>query len=72
MRTDPAEAGRKPGDGLAEASDQADQQASDQPGSDLRGRWRRWRTWLPFLVKPLRRGIILFALVLIVEYLVVP
>ena len=30
MRTDPAGAGRKPGDGLAEASDQADQQASDQ------------------------------------------
>src|SRR5689334_21671573 len=76
MRTDPAEAGRKPGDGLAEASeqasDQANQQASDQAGGDLRGRWRRWRTWLPFLVKPLRRGIILFALVLIVEYLVVP
>ena len=91
MRTDPAEAGRKPGDGLAEASeqasDQANQQASDQAnqqasdragqasehaGGNLRGRWRRWRTWLPFLVKPLRRGIILFALVLIVEYLVVP
>jgi uncharacterized protein (TIRG00374 family) len=91
MRTDPAEAGRKPGDGLAEASEQANQQASDQanqqasdqaseragqasgqPGSDHRGKWRRWRTWLPFLVKPLRRGIVLFALVLIVEYLVVP
>ena len=87
MRTDPAEAGRKPGDGLAaaseqaseQASDQADQanqqpnqQASDQAGGELRGKWRRWRTWLPFLVKPLRRGIILFALVLIVEYLVVP
>src|SRR5689334_16685563 len=68
MRTDPAEAGRKPGDGRAEASEQA----SEQAGGDLRGRWRRWRTWLPFLVKPLRRGIILFALVLIVEYLVVP
>ena len=69
-----------------QASEQTDDQASDQaserteqagepaaqpatPGSDLRG---RWRTWLPFLVKPLRRGIILFALVLIVEYLVVP
>jgi hypothetical protein len=91
MRTDPAGAGRKPGDGLAEAGEQAShqaddqanqqagdqaskraEQASDQPGSELRGRWRRWRTWLPFLVKPLRRGIILFALVLIVEYLVVP
>jgi uncharacterized protein (TIRG00374 family) len=91
MRTDPAGAGRKPGDGLAEAGEQAShqaddqanqqagdqaskraEQASDQPGSELRGRWRRWRTWLPFLVKPLRRGIILFALVLVVEYLVVP
>jgi len=30
------------------------------------------RSWLPFLVKPLRRGILIFALVLIVEYLVVP
>ena len=75
MRTDPAGAGRKSGDGLAEASEQASErteQASDPPGSDPGGRWRRWRTWLPFLVKPLRRGIILFALVLIVEYLVVP
>ncbi|HXO23279.1 MAG TPA: YbhN family protein, partial [Streptosporangiaceae bacterium] len=28
--------------------------------------------WLPFVVKPLRRGIVIFALVLIIEYLVVP
>jgi uncharacterized protein (TIRG00374 family) len=42
------------------------------PGGGLGRKWRRWRAWLPFLVKPLRRGIILFALVLIVEYLVVP
>src|SRR5215467_11646691 len=34
--------------------------------------WRRLRVWLPMLVKPLRRGVILLALVLIVEYLVVP
>jgi uncharacterized protein (TIRG00374 family) len=59
MRTDPAQAGRKPGDGPPE-------------GGERRGSWRKWRTWLPFLVKPLRRGIILFALVLVVEYLVVP
>src|SRR5580704_11252183 len=32
----------------------------------------RWRLWLPFVVKPLRRGIVIFALVLIIEYLVVP
>src|SRR6202011_5701053 len=31
-----------------------------------------WRSWLPFVVKPLRRGIVIFALVLIIEYLVVP
>ena len=34
--------------------------------------WRRWRSWLPFVLKPLRRGIVIFALLLIVEYLVVP
>jgi uncharacterized protein (TIRG00374 family) len=32
----------------------------------------KWRLWLPFVVKPLRRGIVIFALVLIIEYLVVP
>ena len=82
MRTDPAKAGRKPGDGPARASEQAGQQASDQAGdppgqatqqaSAPPGKLRRWRTWLPFVVKPLRRGILLFAVVLIVEYLVVP
>ena len=35
-------------------------------------RWRRWRLWLPFLVKPLRRGVLIFILLLIIEYLVVP
>jgi uncharacterized protein (TIRG00374 family) len=37
--------------------------------------WRNgppWRSWLPFLLRPLRRGVVIFALVLIVEYLVVP
>src|SRR5690242_21717134 len=78
MRTDPAKAGRKPGDAPRGASEQANQPASNpseqaaKPDGERRGKWRRWRTWLPFLVKPLRRGIILFALVLIVEYLVVP
>jgi uncharacterized protein (TIRG00374 family) len=32
----------------------------------------RLRTWLPFLVKPLRRGIVLFVVALVIEYLVVP
>jgi uncharacterized protein (TIRG00374 family) len=34
--------------------------------------WQVWRSWLPFLVKPLRRGVLLFILLLVVEYLVVP
>ncbi len=37
-----------------------------------RGHWRRWRTWLPLLVKPARRGVLLFILLLVIEYLVVP
>ena len=37
-----------------------------------RGWWRSWRSWLPFLVKPVRRGIVLLLLVLVIEYLVVP
>ncbi len=35
-------------------------------------RRRGWKGWLPLLVKPLRRGVVLFIIVLIVEYLVVP
>jgi uncharacterized protein (TIRG00374 family) len=35
-------------------------------------RWQRWRLWLPFLVTPVRRGVIIFVLLLVVEYLVVP
>lgn len=86
MRTDPAKAGRGPSESPAEASEQANEQADqqaderasqqanqpNQQAGQFRGRWRRWRTWLPFVVKPLRRGVILLALVLIVEYLVVP
>ena len=34
--------------------------------------WRWWRTWLPFIVKPLRRGVLLFVVLLVIEYLVVP
>jgi uncharacterized protein (TIRG00374 family) len=46
-----------------------------EPDTDLkgsRGRWRRWRAWLPFLVKPVRRGVLIFVLLLVIEYLVVP
>ena len=35
-------------------------------------RRRGWKGWLPLLVKPLRRGVVIFIIVLIVEYLVVP
>ena len=63
MRTDPVKADRKPTDDTAAGSERR---------GEMRGWWRRVRSWLPFLVKPLRRGILIFALVLIVEYLVVP
>ena len=63
MRTDPAETGRQPGaDTAGDAERRGEQQSL----------WRRWRAWLPFLVKPLRRGILIFIVLLIVEYLVVP
>ena len=50
-------------------------QPGQQPdaGPGPRDNWRsRWRIWLPFVVKPLRRGVIIFILLLIIEYLVVP
>jgi uncharacterized protein (TIRG00374 family) len=53
-------------------------QASREPGRDAalesawQSRWQRWRGWLPFLVKPLGRGIVIFVLLLVIEYLVVP
>jgi uncharacterized protein (TIRG00374 family) len=54
-----------------------------EPGSGPRGgldtdedrprtRWRRWRPWLRLLVKPVRRGVLIFVLLLVIEYLVVP
>jgi uncharacterized protein (TIRG00374 family) len=63
MRTEPAKAGGKPGD---------DGEASPTRLRRWRNWLRRWRTWLPFVVKPLRRGIVLFVVLLIIEYLVVP
>ena len=56
MRTDRAQPAGEPG-------------AHEDPKATIRS---RWRSWLPFVVKPLRRGIVIFALVLIIEYLVVP
>jgi len=44
-----------------------------EPGRrGLRDRLRLWRMWLPFLVKPARRTVLVFVLLLVVEYLVVP
>jgi uncharacterized protein (TIRG00374 family) len=40
--------------------------------SPWRTRWRRWRGWLPFLVTPVRRGVLIFVILLVLEYLVVP
>jgi uncharacterized protein (TIRG00374 family) len=59
MRNERPQADGEPGRGAA-------------PQSPWRSRWRRWRTWLPFVVTPLRRGVLFFILVLIIEYLVVP
>ena len=70
MRTDPAKAGRKPGDDAAGASERRGERRGDE--QSVKGWWRRWRSWLPFVLKPLRRGIVIFILLLIVEYLVVP
>src|SRR5207342_2876637 len=66
MRTNPAKADRKPRD------DDGDDAVGSERRGTWRGWWRRWRRWLPFVVKPLRRGIVIFVLLLIVEYLVVP
>lgn len=35
-------------------------------------RWRLWRPWLSLLAKPARRLVLIFILVLVIEYLVVP
>jgi uncharacterized membrane protein YbhN (UPF0104 family) len=59
MRTERLRDSRKPGQDAV-------------PDSAWRSRWRRWRGWLPFLVRPLRRGIVVFVVLLVIEYLVVP
>jgi uncharacterized protein (TIRG00374 family) len=59
MRTERAQSSREPEQGAA-------------PHSGWRSRWRRWRSWLPFLVTPLRLGVVIFVVVLVIEYLVVP
>ena len=50
--------------------------SEDAPGVNgeqgRRGRWRLWLGWLSLMAKPARRGVIVFILVLVIEYLVVP
>ena len=67
MRTDPAKADRKP-----EGDSAAGGETEGEPQDGRRGWWQRGRKWLPFVVKPLRRGVLIFVVLLIVEYLVVP
>jgi uncharacterized protein (TIRG00374 family) len=50
----------------------SDGEGPDGGGSGAGGSGGGWRRWLPRLVKPARRGVLLFILVLVVEYLVVP
>src|SRR5712692_4517621 len=63
MRTDGAKASRKPGDDPAAG-------VQRQGAKGAMSWW--WRSWFPFVVKPLRRGIVIFVVLLIIEYLVVP
>jgi uncharacterized protein (TIRG00374 family) len=37
-----------------------------------RDRWRLWRPWLSLMAKPARRVVLIFILLLVIEYLVVP
>jgi uncharacterized protein (TIRG00374 family) len=78
MRTDPVKPDRKPGDDAATDGERQEERRhrtgprEPEGAKGPRGWWRRWRGWLPFMVKPLRRGIVIFALLLVIEYLVVP
>ena len=44
----------------------------DTRHSRPRDRWRLWRPWLSMLAKPARRLVLIFILLLVIEYLVVP
>jgi uncharacterized protein (TIRG00374 family) len=45
---------------------------TSRDGAGREGTGGRWRRWLPRLVKPARRVVLLFILLLVIEYLVVP
>jgi uncharacterized protein (TIRG00374 family) len=67
-----AEPSAEPGTGgSAEPGTRPSAEPDTRPSGSV-SRWRRWRTWLPLLIKPVRRGVIIFVLLLVVEYLVVP
>jgi uncharacterized protein (TIRG00374 family) len=53
--------------------DEPDAGRTRAPGAGrARGRWRAQLPWLSLLVKPARRGVLIFVLLLVIEYLVVP
>ena len=63
----------------AELAASSEPGASAEPGGNgepaagrARDRWRRARPWLALLAKPARRGVLIFILLLVIEYLVVP
>jgi uncharacterized protein (TIRG00374 family) len=57
---------------IEQAKPDAEREQRAGPANAWQTGWQRWRAWLPFFVKPLRRGVVIFAVVLVVEYLVVP
>ena len=46
--------------------------APDPGHVSARDRWRLWRPWLSLLARPARRLLLIFILLLVIEYLVVP
>ncbi len=60
-------------DGLSPPQPPEQRPARREPAhSGLGERRRGWRGWLPLVAKPLRRGILIYIILLIIEYLVVP
>ena len=60
-------------DGLSPPQPLEQRPAGRERARSGRGERRRgWRGWLPLVAKPLRRGVFIFIILLIIEYLVVP
>jgi uncharacterized protein (TIRG00374 family) len=47
-------------------------ETTDRQAGATRSRWRLWLPWLRMAVRPARRGVLIFVVLLVVEYLVVP